>query len=302
MGKVVVFGSANMDLVARVGRMPDPGETVMGDEFLTLFGGKGANEAVAAARLGAEVTLVACVGDDAFGQSYLAQLSREGVNTRLVRVEENLPTGCALITVQAGGENTIVVCPGANSAVSPAHIRLASEVAASADMLLVQYEIPAESVREVIRMANSSGVPVAINVSPVPDRIDFGDGYVDYLIVNEVETERMTGIAPEDEESLAGAAAALHRLGGKAVVITRGPDSTFVSAAGLQALVPTVAVVPVDTVGAGDTFAGALATALSDGLPLQQAAGFANRAAAFATTRVGAQTSMPTREQMQKSD
>lgn len=300
MGKVIVFGSANMDLVVRVGRMPACGETVTGEEFLTAFGGKGANEAVAAVRLGAQVWLVGCVGKDDFGRRYLSHLNAEGVDTAFVRCDDNLPTGCALITLQADGENTIVVCPGANHSVSCDQVRAAEALVASADIVLVQYEIPEQSVKEVIRLANAANVPVMVNVSPVPEQLDFGGGRVDYLIVNEVETESITGIAPVDDESLRRAAVSLHGLEAETVVITRGADPTFVSAPGVQALVPTVRVVPVDTVGAGDTFAGALATAISEGQPLEAAIGFANRAAALATTKVGAQTSMPKRKQLQQ--
>lgn len=300
MGKVVVFGSANMDLVARVGRMPAAGETVLGDEFLTVFGGKGANEAVAAARLEAEVSLVASLGEDDFGRRYLAHLAAEGIDTSLVRLDGNRPTGCALITLDSAGENTIVVCPGANQSVTCDQVRTAGKAVASADIVLTQYEIPEPSVMEVIGLANSAGVPVMINVSPVPEKVAFEGGRVDYLLVNEVETARITGISGNDDQSLRKAASVLHGLGAGTVVVTRGADPTFVSAPGLQLLVPTVPVTPVDTVGAGDTFAGALATALSEGLPLQQAVEFANRAAALATTKVGAQTSMPARAQLSR--
>jgi len=299
MNKVTVIGSANIDLVVRVARMPAHGETVLGHEFLTVFGGKGANEAVAAARLGAEVSLVACLGADDFGNGYIANLRQEKVNVSLVKQRAEAPTGCALITLHDGGDNTIVVCPGANGLVSPGLVQAAEARVSDSDVVLVQYEIPEESVREVIRMANRLAVPVIVNVSPVPRRVEFGGDLVDFLVLNEVETEAITGVPATDEMSLPAAAARLHKLGVRTVILTRGAEETYVSGPDLQTFVPTFEVEPVDTVGAGDTFAGALAAGLAKGQALEQAVRFANAAAALATTMVGAQTSMPTREKLE---
>lgn len=299
MAKIVVVGSANIDLVATVDELPQPGETVSGREFVTAFGGKGANQAIAAARLGGEVSMVACLGGDGYGRDYAARMAAEGLDTAHVRQTDAAATGSALIYVDAQGRNMIVVVPGANHCLTPEDIARAEAVIAGADLVVLQLETPAETVAAAVATANRAGTPVALNFSPIDPALKLADlGRIDYLIVNEVEAAQLSGVAAEDE---AGAIEASHRLialGVGHVIITRGGDGTVVNDAGQVEVVPAIKVTPVDTVGAGDTFAGALAVMIGEGQTLSDAAAFANRAGGLSTQELGAQASMPLLEEV----
>ncbi len=299
--KLAVVGSCNIDLIAGVAALPQPGETVLGGDLQTQFGGKGANEAIAAARLGASVTLIAKVGDDEFGRSYLEHLSKERIDTTLIRAATSAPTGTALILVGANGENMIAVCPGANARLVAADLDEAQAVIGQSDALLLQFEVPDETVRRAVKIANEGKTPVVLNPSPVKADFSFGSLRIDYLVVNQVEAEVLCGHKTLAEDDLSVAARKLMMMGAKHVVITRSSQPTFAAFEGGSLLVPTVTVQPVDTVGAGDTFAAALAVALCEQKDLESALRFANQAAALATLQLGAQASMPSRQSVDEA-
>lgn len=286
------MGSANVDYVLRVAELPRPGETVPGEDLITTFGGKGANAAVAAARLGGAVRLVGCVGKDAAGDHYLQHLRDEKVDLSHVCRSATRPTGSAIILVDAKGQNVIAVAPGANGALAVSDIESAADVIKGASVLLCQFEVPMECVVAAIRIANASQVPVVLNPSPMNSGFAWDEVRIDFLIVNEVEARPLA--VTGDPVS----AAKLRERGFGAVIMTRGAEPTMCATSAVDQFVGTYPVNPVDTVGAGDTFAGAFAVALSGGMEIESAISFANAAAALATTRMGAQTSMPTRAEV----
>jgi len=290
MGKVVVVGSINMDLVALAPRFPQPGETITGERFLTLPGGKGANQAVAARRLGAEVSMVGKVGRDAFGGELLAGLQSEGIDTRHVGVADGVASGVAVITV-SGGDNHIVVIPGANHQLLPADIEAAAATIAAADVILTQLEIPLPTVRALLALAAQHRVPVILNPAPaqaLPQ--DIIDG-ASLLTPNEHELALLLQREGEDIATLLAA------LPGK-VVMTHGKQGAWHARAdGSLHHQGGFAVTAVDSTGAGDTFNGALAAFLPQGL--EAAMRLAAAAGALAVTRVGAQGGMPTLAELQ---
>ncbi|MBI3145890.1 MAG: ribokinase [Pseudogulbenkiania sp.] len=289
MPRIVVVGSINMDLVALCGRFPAPGETLIGERFFTCHGGKGANQAVAARRFGAEVVLVGRVGDDGFGRELLAGLQQEGVDTRHVAVTAGVASGVAVITVSRG-ENAIVVVPGANHALTPEDVRLAEADIATADVLLTQLEIPLETVAEVARLAERHDVPLILNPAPAQALPAELLERVSYLTPNEHELAQLLGRPHADSADL------LASLPGK-VVLTKGAAGAFhVDAAGGLRHQPGLAVEVVDSTGAGDTFNAALAVFLDQGIEvaLQRAVA----AGALAVTQPGARGGMPTAAQL----
>jgi ribokinase len=298
--KIVVIGSSNTDMVIRTPRIPRPGETVLGGEFFMAPGGKGANQAVAAARAGGEVHLIARVGDDVFGQQSLDGFVSDGIHVDLIVRDKDAPSGVALIIVGPDGENCIAVASGSNSRLGVADVRLAKPVITSADIILMQLESPLETVREAAEIAASAGVPVVLN--PAPARA-LGDDLlkrVAYLTPNETEAEILTGITLIKKSDLAKAADALLAKGIKAVLITLGSKGVYVATREKKEVMPAFKVIPVDTTAAGDAFNGALAVALAEGRPLLEAARFANAAAALATTKMGAQPSLAGRDDIEK--
>jgi len=297
--KIVVIGSSNTDMVIRTPAIPRPGETVLGGEFFMAPGGKGANQAVAAARAGGDVHFIARVGDDFFGRQSLDGFIRDGIHIdRLIR-DKAAPSGVALIIVGPDGENSIAVASGANARLSVEDVTQAKPVITSADIVLMQLESPLETVREAAKIASSAGVPVVLN--PAPARA-LGDDIlrrVAYLTPNETEAEILTGITLIQKSDLAKAADVLLAKGVKAVLITLGAKGVFVATAEKKEVVAAFKVIPVDTTAAGDAFNGALAVALAEGRPLLKAARFANAAAALATTRMGAQPSLAIRTEIE---
>jgi ribokinase len=297
---IVVVGSANMDMVLRVQQLPRPGETVSGHGFETLPGGKGANQAVAAARLGAEVHFVGCLGSDVFGTQMRARLQAEGVKVDQLSTV-NGPTGIAIVLVDdATGQNSIAIEAGANAALSVEHVEAAAGTIAAASMLVCQLESPLPAVRRAIAIAHAAGVPVLLNPAPVQPLPPQLLQQVSLLVPNESEAAVLAGQTPDEPFDEVRAAERLRRLGAGTVIVTLGERGVHVAAPGgaTRHEAQRVAQV-VDTTGAGDTFIGALAAArCRDGLALHDAVAFAQRAAAFSVSRRGAMSAMPRREEL----
>lgn len=282
MGRVLVIGSANTDMVVRVPHLPAPGETILGGTFRQMPGGKGANQAVAAARLGAEVTLIACVGADALGEATVQRWQALGINTAYVARSRTAATGVALITVDASGENSIAVASGANQELQPEH--LVREAFAEADVVLLQLEVPLATVAAAVEMAHAQGCWVVLNPAPAHPLPPQLLQYVNILTPNEHEFRQLSGAATPRE-----AAAWRTRTGVSHVVVTQGAKgAAWYSGDGMQA-VAAHTVTAVDTTGAGDVFNGALAASYASGTPIEIALAHASAAAAFAVTQPGAQ-------------
>ena len=298
-GKLVVVGSSNIDLVMKMARLPRVGETVTDATFVQAFGGKGANQAVGAARAGGEVVFVSCVGDDAYGAQVRGSLEADGIDTRFVFTEGGVASGTALILVGGGGENYISVAPGANYRLTPAHVDRAREAIGAAAIVIGQCEILPEALDHVIAVAAELGKPVMLNLAPARRIADTSLARLAYLAVNETEAEFLTGRKVENDADVEAAAEALLTMGPRTVVLTLGARGAFVAADGARALVPGFAVDAVDTTAAGDVHCGALAVALVEGRPLLEAVRFANAAAALSVTRLGAQPSAPRRAEIE---
>jgi len=298
--RVLVVGSSNTDMIIRVPRIPRPGETILGGEFTMAGGGKGANQAVAAARAGGRVTLVARVGDDVFGERALAGFVADGIDTRFVLRTSGAASGVALIDVDDRGENSISVASGANALLSAADVESAAEAFAAADIVLVQLESPIETVEAAVRKAGEKGVPVILNPAPARPLDEDLLSLVSVLTPNESEAELLSGLAVRDADGVQRAAARLRARGAASVVITLGERGAYASSPEFEGLVPAFKVDPVDTTAAGDVFNGALAVALAERLPLPEALRFAQAAAAISVTRPGAQPSAPTRAEINK--
>ena len=299
MRNVLVVGSSNTDMVLRVPRIPKPGETVLGGAFVMAAGGKGANQAVAAARAGANVVFVARVGEDVFGEQALANFRADGIDTRFVLRTVGAPSGVALINVDGRGENSISVASGANAVLSAADIEGAAPAFSSADVVLLQLESPLEAVEAAVRRAGERGVPVILNPAPARPLADDLLRRVAVLTPNEHEAELLAGVPVRDEEGARQAAARLRARGPAAVVVTLGERGAYASSREFEGLVPAFKVVPVDTTAAGDVFIGALAAAVAEGAPLAEALRFASAAAAISVTRPGAQPSAPARAEIE---
>ncbi|MFG2137531.1 ribokinase [Streptomyces sp. NPDC048650] len=292
MYEVLVVGSANADLTVRVERRPGAGETVLGTDLVESAGGKGANQAAAAARLGGRTALLARIGGDAFGELLLGAQRDAGTDVASVIVDPAARTGTAMIIVDPDGDNSIVVSPGANAALTPDDVAAAADVIAASAVVSLQLEIPMESVRAAAEAAQAAGTRVVLNPSPAPD--DLAPELLaaaDPLVVNEHEARSLSGLA---DGAPAQWAKALREKGARSVVITLGGDGALVLDASEVTEVPGVRVTPVDTTGAGDAFTGALATRLARGDALPDAARYAVRVGAAAVTRPGAQPSYPT--------
>jgi len=297
---IIVVGSANTDLSVIADALPGPGETVLGSSLIQAGGGKGANQAVAAARAGAQVAFVGRVGDDDFGHATLDNLAREGINTEFVVIDKSVPSGVALIMVDANGENQIAVAPGANARVCPADVQAAGDLIASADLLLVQLEIPLDAVSAVLSIARAHDTATMLNPAPAPQEKPPREllSGLDYLTPNRAEAERLVGApAGTDPEALAHA---LQGQGVGAIVLTLGAEGACICQGGQYARLAPLKVDALDTVGAGDCFSGVLAVALGEGAPLREAAEFATCAAALSVQRAGAQPSLPRRSEIDK--
>jgi ribokinase len=296
MGRVIVVGSANSDMVIQAGRIPRPGETVLGGEFLLALGGKGANQAVAAARLEAEVALVACLGTDVFAAAALDAYRAEGIDCRAVFQVDAAPSGVALIMVDAAGENSIAVAPGANAHLTPARVAEAEAVLApglaSGGVLLVQLEIPLATVQAALELGRRHGLTTILNPAPMQPLSRGLLALVDWLTPNRGEAAELAGVAPETD--FATLAAGLHAAGVRQAVVTLGAAGVLlVPEGGPPVHLTGFSVTPRDTTAAGDAFNGGLAAGLSAGLELRAAVRQGQAAGALATLTRGAQPSLP---------
>lgn len=298
-GQVVVVGSSNVDLLMKMPRLPKVGETVTDCAFAQVFGGKGANQAVGAARAGGDVVFVSCVGDDAYGGQVIDSLRGDGIDTRYVSREPGVATGTALIMVGAEGQNYLAVAPGANYRLTPAHVDRAREAIERAAIVISQCEILPETLEHVIAIGSELGKPVMLNLAPARKIADASLARLAYLAVNETEAEFLAGRRVESDEDVVAAVDTLLAKGPKTVVLTLGPRGAYVAGDGVRALVPGFAVSAVDTTAAGDIHCGALAVALVEGRSLLDAVRFANAAAALSVTKLGAQPSAPKREDIE---
>lgn len=299
MSKVVVIGSSNTDMIIQVPHLPGPGETVLGGAFSTAAGGKGANQAVAAARAGGRVSFIGAMGDDHFGRAALEGFETDGIDTGLCLIDPITPSGVAQIFVADDGENSIGVAPGANACLEPGHIDRAAGLFGPDTVVLLQLETPLETVLHAARLASSRGATVILNPAPAAKLPDEIYAYIDYFTPNLNETELLTGMQPADETSAQIAAEILHSRGVSNVLITRGAEGVYLSRRDAEGVIsgslyPAFRVTAVDTTAAGDVFNGCLAVALAENRDLGDAIAFAQAGAALSVQTLGAQVSAPT--------
>lgn len=291
--KIVVVGSSNIDMVAQVSHIPAPGETVGNASFIQSFGGKGANQAVAAARLGGSVTFITALGNDMYADILKEHFKAEGIMTDYIIDDANHPTGTALIYVANSGENCIAVAPGANFSLLPECIAQFSEIIEEADIIVMQAEIPYETIKTTALLAKQKGKKVLFNPAPACLIDEELMTAIDILVVNELEASFISGIEYTGN-NLEDIAQTLLRSGARNIVITLGSQGAYMKNEQETIQLPSFKVKAIDTVAAGDTFCGALAVACSQREISRKALGFANAAAAIAVTRLGAQSSIPT--------
>lgn len=295
---ILVVGSSNTDMVIKTNHFPAPGETILGGQFLMNAGGKGANQAVAAARLGGKVTFVGKTGNDIFGRQAIQQLANEGINVEYMVTDLENPSGVALITVDHKGENSIVVAPGSNGTLNEADFDKAIVALDHAEYVLMQLEIPLSTVEHIAALAFDKQKKVILNPAPAAKLSDELLSKLYIITPNETEAELLTGIKVTDELSALKAATFLHEKGVEIIIITMGSAGAFILANGQSEIINTIKVEAVDTTAAGDTFNGALTVALSEGKTLKESILFANKAAAISVTRIGAQASVPFRNEI----
>lgn len=298
MNKLVVLGSVNADHVLQVPSFPRPGETLHGRNYQVIPGGKGANQAVAAARLNADTGFIACVGDDAFGINIRENFKMDNINIAGVKMQPNCPTGIAMIQVAESGENSICISAEANAKLTENAIEIDLERIRQANYLLMQLETPMCGIEKAAQVAKASRTNVILNPAPARELSDELLSCIDVITPNETEAEVLTGVTVTDNESAQEAANALHRKGIEIVLITLGAKGVWLSQNGRGELIPGFRVEATDTTAAGDTFNGALVTGLLEDLPLESAIKFAHAAAAISVTRFGAQTSIPSRDEV----
>ncbi len=298
--KTVVFGSLNMDLVVRAPRLPRPGETLPATSFETVPGGKGANQAVAASRLGVETWMIGRVGDDSYGEALLENMRSAGVDVSGISCEAGVSSGIALIAVEESGQNQIMIVPGANARVGATDVSVLSKSVRPGDVVLPQMEVPLAAVRAAAEAAASLGAVVVLDPAPAHDLTRELLGRVDILTPNEAEAEHLTGIRVEGRSSAEAAARRLHAAGARQVLLKMGERGALWSVAGETWALPPFSVRAVDTVAAGDACNGAIAAALCAGLPEREALRWGMAAGALATTRLGAQSAMPGREMVER--
>ena len=295
---ITVVGSSNTDMVIKTDHLPEPGETILGGTFFMNAGGKGANQAVAAARLGGRVIFICKTGDDIFGRQSLQQFKVEGIDTSFTLIDSDHPSGVALITVDKQAENCIVVASGANAALKPSDLMQARELILQSSIILMQLEIPLDTVSCAAAMAYEKHIPVVLNPAPaclLPDELL---RHVNILTPNKTEAGMLSGISIGDMDSAKKAAHIIKEKGVKTVIITLGSNGAIVLDENVFTHIPVSPVIAVDTTAAGDTFNGALVVALSEGKGILEATVFASKAAAISVTRIGAQASIPYKHEM----
>jgi ribokinase len=300
--KIVIVGSCNTDMVIKADRLPIPGETILGGTFFMNPGGKGANQAVAASRMGGKVTLISKTGNDVFGKQSVMLYHSENINTDFVFSDPGLPSGVALITVDANGENCIVVASGANASLSPSDINKAAGEIESAGLVLMQLEIPIETVEYVAEIANKKGIKVILNPAPARALSDKLLKCLYIIIPNKSEAEILSGIKVTDYETAMQAADIISARGVDNVVITLGSQGALIKERDEYHYVDAYKVESVDTTAAGDSFCGSMCVGLSEGKSILDAVKLAARAAALTVTRMGAQSSIPYRSELSSLD
>ncbi|ABZ75157.1 ribokinase [Shewanella halifaxensis HAW-EB4] len=300
MSQLIVLGSVNADHVLQVASFPRPGETLHGYNYQIIPGGKGANQAVAAARLGADTGFIACVGDDGFGRNIRHTFEQDGMEVSAVHMVENTPTGIAMIQVADSGENSICIAAAANDALTTKVVEQHALKIEQAQYLLMQLETPLPGIELAASIAKAQGTQVILNPAPARSLPDTLLAMVDIITPNETEAELLTGVAITDADSAAQAAKVLHDKGIVTVMITLGSKGVYLSEQGEGKIIAGFKVQVTDTTAAGDTFNGAFVTALLEGQTIDKAIVFAHAAAAISVTRFGAQTSIPTREEVEQ--
>ena len=298
MKRIIVIGSSNTDMVIKTEKLPAPGETILGGKFLMNPGGKGANQAVAASRLGGKITFITKRGNDLFGNQAVGLLMREGVDIKYIVKDPDLPSGVALITVDSTGENSIVVAPGSNGNLLKEDIPSVIFDTGKFEILLLQLEIPIDTVEYSAVTASEHGIKVILNPAPARKLSDNLLKHTWLITPNETEAETITGVIITDIPSAERAAELIQERGAKNVIITLGEAGAFIKSENYTGLIPGIKVKPVDTTAAGDVFNGALAVAISEGSDLKDAVIFANKAASISVTRMGAQASAPYRNEI----
>ncbi|MDX1284839.1 MAG: ribokinase [Draconibacterium sp.] len=298
--KILVIGSSNVDLIMKMDHLPEKGETVTDAEFMQVYGGKGANQAVAAARAGGNVAFINCVGEDAYTPQMVQNFKNDGIDTRFVFKEKGMASGHALVMIGGAGMNYLSVAPGANYELTPAKIREAVPLIGEVAMIVMQYEILEETIKYVIDLATEKSIPVMWNMAPARA---FDLSYIpkiNILVLNEVEAGFLAEMQVDTEEDAEKAANILVDKGVEKVIITLGAKGAFVVTKDEKVSVPSYKVDAVDTTAAGDTFCGSFAVALVEGKTLKESLQFASAAAAISVTRMGAQPSAPMREEIDK--
>jgi ribokinase len=300
MQKIIVAGSSNTDMVLKVPRIPAPGETILGTEFFIIPGGKGANQAVAAARTGSEVIFIACVADDSMGMQSIENYTQDGINTSFIKIQKGTHSGVALINVSDEGENCITVAPGANKQLLPKDIRKARESFHGASVVLAQLEIPIETVEEIADTARSLNIPFILNPAPAAKLSPELLNKITVITPNETEAALLTLDMDISPDNIPAMASYLHDAGVNTVIITLGSKGVFVKSVDFTGFISGFKVTAVDTTAAGDVFNGALASGLARKWPLKEAIDYAQKAAAISVTRLGAQPSAPLDEEILK--
>ncbi|BDD00641.1 ribokinase [Persicobacter psychrovividus] len=295
---LLIIGSTNIDLVVYSDTFPKKGETLTGTHFQQFFGGKGANQAVAAAKMGSQVTFVSCVGNDIHGESALQHLQENHIDTRFVAVDKQVPTGVAMINIGDGGDNKIIVVPGANGVLKPAHLGAVVEKMADYEYIVMQLEVPMETIAFMADVAGRYQKKLILNPAPAQPLSDQVLANCYMLTPNETEAEAICGLPVTDAQSAGKAAQQIRAKGVEVVIITLGENGVFVSCESFEGMVPCPKVTAVDTTAAGDTFTGALTAFLNEGIALENAVVLANKAASIAVTRAGAQASIPLRSEV----
>jgi ribokinase len=297
---ITVIGSSNVDMIMKMEKLPRLGETVTDADFFQVYGGKGANTAVGAARAGGKVNFVNCVGDDIFSDPMVGNFRKDGINTEFVFKETGISSGTALVMIGDKGDNYLSVAPGANYRLTSGYIDRAVRVIEEADMILIQNEIPAETIKYIINKAFSLGKKIMYNFAPARHILDVEWKKISYLVVNETEAEFLSGQKVETDEEIKRAAAVLAGKGCSNVIITLGAKGSYVHSGDLKMLLPAFKVEATDTTAAGDIYCGSLAVALTEGKSLSEAVSFAGAASAISVTRIGAQPSAPKRDEIDK--